>query len=330
MIDLKDEGGSVKAPFTPQGIPIKAVLLFMIVPFLICACGASATPEDRVVITIGKRGLTSGELKKEFRRLTSDLDMTDQSKKLIHEGLVNLVVDHGLILEYGTENGIGVLNEELDLAVNEVRKDYAGADFRDVLLSRCIDFEEWKTGLKEQLLIRKIVKKVSENISPVSSEEIKAYFDSHPGEFRHPPMVKLRHIMTATRGEALQILKRLIQGEKMVELATKHSISPDAVNGGEMGWIARGELEESIEKAVFSISAGQRTPVLETPHGHHIFEVISRRNEGFKNLPEAMAEIELKLFSIKEDAFYKAWLSELRDRYPVKINHRLLSKVEWE
>lgn len=327
---MKNEGESVKVFFALESKFGRAMFLFMVLPFWVSACGAPGGADEGVVITVGKRGFTTEEVRKDLRRMTSDLDMADQGKKHVHEGLVNLVVDHYLVQEYGMEKGIVVSDEELEFAVKEVRKDYLGADFRDVLLKRCIDLEEWKAGLREQILIQKIVKKVSENLPPVSSEEIKAYFDSHPNEFRHPPMVKLRHIVTATKGEAQEMLRRLTKGEKMEELARKHSNSPDAENGGELGWIARGELEESMERAFFSLSVGQRTPVLQTPYGHHIFEVISKRPEGLRGLPEAMAEIELKLFSEKEKAFYGKWLKELRDLYPVKINQRLLAKLEWE
>jgi parvulin-like peptidyl-prolyl isomerase len=325
-----DTGERVKASLTLKSRFRGAWFWLMMVPFLVSACGASGSAEDGVIMTIGKRGFTTEELKKDLRRITSDLDMAAQGKTHVSEGLVNLVVDHYLVLEYGKEKGIVVSDEELETAVAEVQKDYLGADFRDVLLKRCIDLEEWKAGLREQILIQKIMKKVSEEVAPVSSEEIMAYFDSHPNEFRNPPMVKLRHIVTSTKGKAQEILRRLTKGEKMEDLARKHSTSPDGEKGGDLGWVARGQLEESMERTIFSLWVGQTSPVLETPYGYHIFEVVSKRPEGLKGFPEAMAEIELKLSSQKEEAFYRTWLKELKDLYPVKVNQRLLAKLEWE
>jgi parvulin-like peptidyl-prolyl isomerase len=231
-------------------------------------------------------------------------------------------------LEYGRDQGIVITEEELKAAMKEMEADYQENDLQEILLHGYIDIEEWTEGLRHQLLVKKIVSKASDNINPVSFQEIKGYFDSHQDEFRHPRMVKFRQIVTGSEEEAKAILKKLKEGMDMGELARESSIAPEADNGGEVGWVARGELEKNMETAIFSLPVGGVSRVVQTNYGFHIFEVLSKRPEGFKSLPEAMAEIESKLSYQKETLFYDKWLQDLRNMFPVKINKELLQTLD--
>ena len=141
-------------------------------------------------------------------------------------------------------------------------------------------------------------------------------------------MVKFRQIVIGTEKEAKNIRRRLNQGEDMDRLARKYSIAPEADNGGEVGWVAEEHLEATMAKAIFSLPIGKISPVVKTAYGYHIFKVLSKRPAGFQSLPEAITEIESKIYYQKEAQFYKKWLKELRTTFPVKIDQDQLKTLE--
>jgi peptidyl-prolyl cis-trans isomerase C len=284
---------------------------------------------EEAVITVGERKITKDVLKRDIKYVTSGMGVGEEGVKQITDPLVSKMVDHYLIMEYGKQNDITLSENELEIAVKDIKGDYSEKVFQEMLLHRYVDFEEWKEILKQQLLIKKIIKRASESINPISFHEIKTYFDSHREEFNRSQRVKFRQVVTRTKEEAEKILGRLTKGENLDELAREYSISPEADRGGEVGWIAKDELEESMEKAIFSLPISKISPVVKTPYGYHIFEVQSKRPEGLKTLPEAMKEIESKLFHQKEVLFYERWLKELREVFPVKINVELLKTLEF-
>ncbi len=303
--------------------------VLMATSFSLSACGIFDRSDEKVVITVGKRNVTPDELKRDIKFITFEMSIPDQSVKNVLQPLVDRMVDHYLILEYGKEKGITVTTNELESAVKDIKKDYPDKVFQEMLLHRYVDFEEWQEGLRQQLLIKNIMREASQNISPVTFHEVKTYFESHQNEFMRPRMAKFRQVVTRTKDEAEKILQRLRNGEDLDALARAYSVAPEAENGGVVGWVAQGELEESMEKVIFSLPVGRISPVVRTPYGYHIFEVLSKRSEGLKSLPEAMEEIESKLSHEKTELFYQRWLKELRVRYPVSVNNELLNTLEF-
>jgi parvulin-like peptidyl-prolyl isomerase len=294
------------------------------------SCDILDRSEEKAMIIVGERIVNEAELKRDIIDMTSGIGLTDQSIKEILDPLIGRVVDYYLVLEYGRQNNITISDQELESAVEDTKKDYPEERvFQEMLLHRYLNYDEWKEGLRRQLLVRKIMAKVYEGVSPISPDEIKAYFDSHETEFTQPPMVKFSQIVTHSEDEAKALRKRLLKGEHLDELARQYSTAPEAEDGGEVGWISQDTLDESMDKVIFSLPVGEISPVVKTPYGYHIFQVDSKRPEGSKSLQEARDEIETILIRQKQEVFYNNWIVQLRELFPVKINHELLKTLEF-
>jgi parvulin-like peptidyl-prolyl isomerase len=130
--------------------------------------------------------------------------------------------------------------------------------------------------------------------------------------------------VTRTEDEAQDLLERIQQGDDMGELARNYSAAPEALQDGDVGWVARGELEESMEKALFSLPEGKISGIVKTPYGYHIFQVTGNKPEGIRELPEVVQEIESHLLREKREAFCQKWLEELRKLIVVEVSEKLL------
>jgi protein-disulfide isomerase len=98
------------------------------------------------------------------------------------------------------------------------------------------------------------------------------------------PMARVRHILvqfqgarqahaTRTREEAqnkAQLLRTQVTATSFEQLARTESDCPSAQEGGELGRFTVGELEPTLELALFALEPGQLSEVIETPFGFHI------------------------------------------------------------
>jgi parvulin-like peptidyl-prolyl isomerase len=140
--------------------------------------------------------------------------------------------------------------------------------------------------------------------------------------------VRFRQIVASQKEEAERALERLSRGEDMDSIIEGYVKAQGKEYGGEVDWVTKGDLDESVENVLFSLPVGKVSGVVETPYGFHIFEVIERRPEGVRNLPEAIPEIESKLRREKEETFIAQWMESLKTVIPVKVNRQMLKELE--
>lgn len=83
--------------------------------------------------------------------------------------------------------------------------------------------------------------------------------------------IRASHILVKHRYEAEDILRALAAGKTFEELAQRYSQCPSGKEGGDLGFFARGRMDEDFEDAVFSLKSGETTlkPV-RTKFGYHL------------------------------------------------------------
>jgi parvulin-like peptidyl-prolyl isomerase len=304
------------------GLPLLFLCLLVAWP----SCSPQSGSSQSVVVKVGDRVVTLGDLE---RIVTITSIENGISKKVVWssiDSLTNRIVNDFLILEYGEEAGITIPDIELERAIQDIVKDYPDDSFKETLLDRCIDYDEWKQRLREQLLVEKIMNEQASSLPPISHHAIKAYYDERKEEFQHPPRIKLLHIVTKEKEEAEALLARIKQEEDMKSILKEQA--GDLALRGDQGeqWRTDDMLPPDLSEKAFSIEIGTISDVIETQYGFHIIKVLKREPAGRKGLLEVIPEIENTLLREVVERHYRVWLEELRKRYPIKINHALLEQ----
>lgn len=307
-----------------KGLYLGLGCIFLFIP----GCGLFDHKADKAIMVVGSRCLTADSLKREMQYVLGGIPVPVQDAEQIKKQLVELIIDRYLIMEYGREKGILVSEGEFQKKIKGIMEEYTENDFQQELVRGYVDFDLLKLRLREQLLVSKVINKVSEDVAAPSYEEIKRYFQENPDEFRSPEMVRARQIVTKTKKEAIKLRNRLRAGEEMGELAKRYSIAPEAEDGGQMGWVARGDLPRSMEKALFSTPKGRIGPIIKTSFGYHLFEVIASRPAGVKALLLVMSEIESRLIRQRREVTCKKWLKRLRSSFKIKVDQDMLRRLE--
>ena len=294
------------------------------------SCGLMEKSEAKVVISVGNKKVTADQLKKDIRRITSGMGIAREDIRHSLKPLIDSIVDHYLVMEYSRLEGLHVSKAELGAAVEDIKQDYTEKGFKEIMLRKYVDYDDWEEGIRQQILIKKIMTNVTARVEPITSNEIEQYYESNKATFKQPEMVRFRQIIARTRSKADDLRKRIVGGEKLLDIARESQLVPEMESGGEVDWIAGDVLEETLQKAVMSLPIGETSPVIKTPYGYHIIEVTGKRPQGLRSLPEVKNEIEVKLLMERKASFYKSWLRGLRKNFTVTINQDLLEKMEFE
>ena len=84
--------------------------------------------------------------------------------------------------------------------------------------------------------------------------------------------MRARYILVQTESEGRDILQRLNGGEDFSQLAVRFSKSPNAPDGGDLGFFGPGEMLPAVEKAVLELEVGQVSDVIAIEQGIMILQ----------------------------------------------------------
>jgi len=152
-----------------------------------------------------------------------------------------------------------------------------------------------------QLIVADQVK-VAESIS-ISDAELQSYYNAHRDQYRTPERIKARDILVTIlnkapgegpklKAKAEDILKQLKGGADFGKLAEQFSDDKtNSAKGGDLGWVARGQMVPEVEKASFALKPGQFTDVIATNYGYQIIQVVEKEAGHQRSLNEVKAGI---------------------------------------
>ncbi len=155
----------------------------------------------------------------------------------------------------------------------------------------------------------------------VTDAEVKKYYDEHPSDFATPERVKVRHIVISGNGagphpktdeqaheaigkvatELHQQLAGVTASDPVVasrirlsyfsQLAKKYSEDGVADQGGDLGWVVKGQLDPDFEAAAFKLQPGVPSGIVKSRFGYHIIMVEARQAPGTQPFDDAKSSI---------------------------------------
>lgn len=87
-----------------------------------------------------------------------------------------------------------------------------------------------------------------------------------------PKTIKARHILVEHEYEAIDVLRKLEQGESFDDLARVFSKCPSSRQGGDLGTFRPGQMVEAFEEAAFALKVNGVSEPVRTNFGYHVIQ----------------------------------------------------------
>jgi parvulin-like peptidyl-prolyl isomerase len=293
----------------------KLVLLAWIFLLLVCGCTKKSKLKT-VVAQVNEDVITREDVQRALSLYSSSKEEASSLKRRVLDQLI----ERQLKLQEAERLGLTVSDEELNKRVKETMGSYPKSEFITFLDREGMNFDEWKNGIRENILMEKLLISQVYLAVTTSPNEITAYYNDNRQEFVRPQKFHIRQILVKDRTNAEEVLAALRNGEEFEELARNRSLSPDKEKGGDMGYFAKEEMLTEWVEAVSKLAPGEISYPVESPYGWHIFKLESVKAPRLVTLKEATDEIAAKLLRHKRERALREWLLGLRVRSEIKIN----------
>lgn len=180
------------------------------------------------------------------------------------------------------------------------------------------------------LKIQKFVRNMIGSQITVSLQEMQKYYQEHEEEFIIEDQAHVLEILVDDQNRAEEIGGQLKFGDVRTfkSMAQRLSRGLTAEVGGDLGIFERGQLPEDFEKAVFTLKAGEVSPLFRSAEGYHIFmleEWVPRHAQKFYEVQETIFK---KLVAQKERVALDEYVNQLFQAASVEIFDETLN-FEW-
>jgi peptidyl-prolyl cis-trans isomerase SurA len=250
---------------------------------------------DKIEAIVGSEILLTSDIENQYNQFLSQ-GITDAENircDIVDELLFqNLLVHHAKI-----DSTINVSSEEIDQEVNKrisyFESQLGSLDKVEAYFKRSIESinEELSFVVKDQFFSQKKQSSIIDGVK-ITPNEVKTFYKAldqidiplMPTQVELSQIVVLPKISQEEKklikDKLNSFRKRIYNGEDFKVLAALYSDDiASANNGGELGFVNRGDLVPEFERAAFKLGNEEISEVIESKYGFHIIQMLERRGE---------------------------------------------------
>lgn len=317
------------------------MLLIFVFVFLFAGCSKTVARVDGIEIKQKEVDTYINFYKKQST--DGELTQNEEELKTLEANIIDIIIVTRLLEKYAEENNITVSSEEVDKQIKLIIDSYSSEeDFERGLKDKGIDKKFLEDELRSQMLSTKIFNIVTADAT-VTEDEVKQYYEDNKNTlFLVPVRVKASHILAMFpwkednseetqegREEALNkiemVEEKLKNGGAFEDLAQQYSDDrTSGENGGDLGYISKGQMVEEFDKALFALDVGEVSGIVETEYGFHIIKVYVCQKEYIKKFDEVKEYINTYLLNLYKMQEWEDFIFSLIE----KVNIEYFKDVE--
>ena len=256
------------------------------------AAAQDVQPLDGIVAVVDEDVILQSELERAVGNITSQFgDRPEQLPPL--PVLRRQVLERLILVQLQTARarttGIRVSDEELDTAVAAIARqnNLTPDQLRQQLASEGVAFSEFRTSLRDELAIQRLRQRFAQSSIVVTDAEVEAAMATQAGGRQY----QLANILVAlpngatpeqitTGQEKIEGIKALIDRGEMdfAAAAVRYSDSPNALEGGNLGWRSVDEIPAAFTAVVATMQPGQVLGPMRGPSGFQLLQLVDVRS----------------------------------------------------
>lgn len=260
--------------------------------------GATATaqelqPIDRIAAVVDESVILRSELDRAVNNILAQyagregqLPPRDVLERQVMERLILVKLQVGR----AQETGVRVTDQEIDQAIASIAQQNGATpeQLRQQVTRDGTSYPEFRNSIREELLIQRLRQRFAQSRISVSEAEVDAALSAQQNS---GTQYHLAHILVslpegatpeqiATAQKKIEGVKTLIDSGEMdfSAAAVRYSDSPNALEGGDLGWRGMNEIPSAFSDLMRAMSPGQVTAPIRGPSGFQLLKLVEVRD----------------------------------------------------
>lgn len=309
----------------------------IIAPFLAVALlfGTAAhaqqtQPLDRIAAVVDEDVILQSELDRALNNVLAQYaSRQDQlpPRDILQRQVLERLILVRLQTARAAETGVRVSDEEIDNAISNIatQNKLTPDQLRQQLARDGMSYDDFRGSLRDELLTQRLRQRFAQSRISVSEAEVDAALATQSNEQYH-----LAHILVAlpdgatpeqiaTGQQKVDGVKALLDKGEMAfaAAAVRYSDSPNALEGGDLGWRSLDEIPAAFANTIRTLQKGQVIGPIRGPSGFQLLQLVDTRSAD-QSAAQSVTQYQARHILVRsagdDDAKAKAKIDTLRAR----------------
>ncbi|NMC73654.1 MAG: peptidylprolyl isomerase [Geobacteraceae bacterium] len=311
------------------------VILLLVV--LTCPFPARAELVSSIAALVNDEPITTFDIDREKEGVEKGLDpskpLDAAGKEQLRQAALESLIGKKLIQQKVKELDVKVSDEEVRQAIEDVKRtnNITQERLQEALAARGISYDEYKAQIREQLERLRLISLEVRSKIQISEKEARDYYAANPDAFQIDESFHVRQIFFKLDSQASEAERKRVAataekvlaeargGADFATLARKYSQDSSAGEGGDLGFLKKGDILPEIEATLTGMKNGDISALIRTPVGIHIMKLEEHRQGKRQTFESAKPDIEDILYKKKSEERFNQWLADLRKNASIEI-----------
>ncbi|WP_417567260.1 peptidylprolyl isomerase [Marinobacter sp.] len=274
-----------------HGVQALLVILAVLAPLTV---QAERKLLDQVVAIVDEDVILQTELEARINTIASRLRAQGTGlppRPVLEERVLDQLITESIQMQMADRAGMRISDNELNETMANIaeRNGMTLADFEAQLEAEGVTYNQAREQIRKEMLTSRVQQRQVGNRVRVTDREVENYLESQQALGNNGAEYRLAYIfisvddpsdedaVDAAREKAERLRSEIAQGRDFREVAVAESDASNALEGGDMGWRAEGQLPSLVAPVVPDLAVGESSPVLENNSGFHLVMVMDKR-----------------------------------------------------
>jgi peptidyl-prolyl cis-trans isomerase SurA len=296
---------------------------------------------ERIVARVNDRLITQSEYDKRLTVALRSMRATGDQTQLRIQILEDMIREK-LLEERAKEMAVSATDEEVEAAVQRVKAQYnlkTDAEFDAALADSGMNRDDLRRQMRETITLQKVIGRDVASRMDLSDDALRVEYERRKEQFYAVPasahvaeiVVKFTPGDVEAQAQAVakieEIRVKIKGGAAFADLAKESSEGNTRERGGDLGTVAKGELVEALDVAIFSTQDEYPAPAL-MADSIHLFRATERKPEGFKPFAEVKDDLRKRISDELYEKRFTEYMDKLRREAFVKVYDPELARAD--
>ena len=275
-------------------------IVFILLAMIISSYGYSKTESsiqklDRIIAVVDQDVITEKELQEKINSVISNLKnqkIEIPSESVLRKQVMERLIANSIQIQLALQTGLKINDAQIDKTIERIaeKNKLNVVDFKKTLEKDGTIFYKFREEIRNEITIAQLKEREVDSKIIITDGEIDNFLNAQSKEVQDE--YEVAHILIRVpedvspekleklKNKAEEASRQIQSGKNFTQVSAAFSETPNALEGGSLGWKKASDLPTLFVDALKKIEVGSLTAILRSPNGFHILKLINKKGSS--------------------------------------------------